>query len=203
MTWLAITQRVECFGDYGERRDCLDQKWIEFLSKCNLTPVIIPNVLDAALELFNRIPADGLLLTGGNDLMCCNGDAPERDTIENALLNQAFSRSIPVMGVCRGMQLLQHRYGIDLRVVNGHVSKQQTIAVQGQESLVNSYHRFGTTETVPELDVWARAEDGVVKAIRCEPQKILGVMWHPERLYPFRPEDIELFEKHFAESVAL
>tara|TARA_B100000315_G_C14337616_1_gene478114 strand:+ start:32 stop:643 length:612 start_codon:yes stop_codon:yes gene_type:complete len=197
MIRLAITQRVELFDDYGERRDCLDQRWIKFLSRCNVTPLIIPNVLTSALAIFLAAPADGLLLTGGNDLACCNGDAPDRDQVENRLLDEALSRSIPILGVCRGMQLVQHRFGIELHETEGHVTGRQGITVDGRSTVVNSYHRYGSTETVPNLDVWARAEDGVVKAISNEQQKILGVMWHIERMDPFRSEDIAMVRRHF------
>ena len=48
-----------------------------------------------------------MVLTGGNDLAALGGDAPERDATENALLDAAESRRLPVIGVCRGMQVIQ------------------------------------------------------------------------------------------------
>ncbi len=45
-----------------------------------------------------------------------------------------------------------------------------------------------------ELEVWAKADDGVVKAIKHKELPVWGIMWHPERLTPFRPEDVELMQ---------
>ena len=51
MKAVAITQRVTVVPEYGERRDCLDQAWAQFLSACGLVPVLVPNVTDAALAV--------------------------------------------------------------------------------------------------------------------------------------------------------
>src|SRR5271165_6978792 len=105
MKTVAITQRVEVVPGFGERRDCLDQAWTRFLAACGLLPVLVPNVTDVALALCERANVSGVLLTGGNDLAALGGDAPERDAVENALLDFAEQHKLPVLGVCRGMQL--------------------------------------------------------------------------------------------------
>jgi len=99
MTLVAITQRVAIVPEYGERRDCLDQAWPRFLAACGLAPLALPNVLEVALELCAGAAASGLVLTGGNDLAACGGDAPERDAVEFALLDWAERRGLPVLGV--------------------------------------------------------------------------------------------------------
>ena len=80
------------------RRDCLDQAWTKFLAACELLPVLLPNVTDAALAIFETAGIAGLVLTGGNDLAALGGDAPERDDVENALLDLAEQRGLPVLG---------------------------------------------------------------------------------------------------------
>ena len=92
MKAVAITQRVSVVPAYGERRDCLDQAWTRFLSACGLLPVLLPNVTEAALALCEGADIGGLVLTGGNDLAELGGDAPERDAVENAVLNLAERR---------------------------------------------------------------------------------------------------------------
>jgi putative glutamine amidotransferase len=197
MRKVAITQRVTVIPEYGERRDCLDQAWPRFIAACGLLPLPLPNVIDVALALCGGSDLAGLVLTGGNDLAALGGDAPERDATENALLDAAESRGLPVLGVCRGMQLIQQRCGVPLQRVEGHVTRRQVIQVNGESTEVNSYHRFAARESRPPLDVWAVAADGVVKAIRHTARPTTGIMWHPERNTPFAADDVALFRHVF------
>ena len=197
MKKVGITQRVSVIREYGERRDCLDQAWPRFLAACGLTPLALPNVIEVAMALCADADVTGLVLTGGNDLATLGGDAPERDATENALLDVAESRGLPVLGVCRGMQVVQQRCAIPLRRVEGHVMRHQVIRVDDKPTEVNSYHRFAAFESRPPLNIWAVADDGVVKAIRHEARSTTGIMWHPERMRPFAARDISLFRQVF------
>lgn len=197
MKKVAITQRVSVVPEYGERRDCLDQAWPRFLAACGLMPLALPNVVEVAKALCAGADVAGLVLTGGNDLATLGGDAPERDATENAVLDVAESRGLPVLGVCRGMQVVQQRCAIPLRRVEGHVTRRQLIRVDGERTEVNSYHRFAAFETRPPLEVWAVADDGVVKAIRNAARSTTGIMWHPERMHPFAAADVALFRHVF------
>ena len=197
MKAVAVTQRVSVVPANGERRDCLDQEWTKFLAECGLLPVLLPNVTQAALALCDRAEISGLVLTGGNDLAELGGDAPERDIVENALLDLAGRRGLPVMGVCRGMQVLQQRFAIPLRRVEGHVKPRQIIRINGEPREVNSYHHFAAFESRSPLATWAVADDGVIKAVRHSSQPMTGIMWHPERFDPFSPADVVLFRQVF------
>jgi|HubBroStandDraft_1064217.scaffolds.fasta_scaffold220858_2 gamma-glutamyl-gamma-aminobutyrate hydrolase PuuD len=197
MKIVAITQRVAVHAHYGERRDCLDQAWPRFLAACGLVALPLPNVREVALALASAANVAGLVLTGGNDLASLGGDAPERDATENALLDAVESRGLPVLGVCRGMQLIQQRCAVPLRRVEGHVTQRQVIRIDGEPVEVNSYHRFAALDSRPPLDVWAVAADGVVKAVRHSAHPITGIMWHPERIAPFAADDVALFRRVF------
>ncbi|MGA3239224.1 MAG: gamma-glutamyl-gamma-aminobutyrate hydrolase family protein [Bryobacteraceae bacterium] len=197
MKAVAITQRVSVVPAYGERRDCLDQAWTKFLAACGLLPVLLPNITEAALALCEGAGIAGLVLTGGNDLAVFGGDAPERDATENMLLDMAERRRLPVLGVCRGMQVIQQRFAIPLCRVEGHVAQRQVIRIDGERKEVNSYHCFGAFDSRPPLEVWAVADDGVVKAVRHSAEPITGIMWHPERRSPFSPADVTLFRQVF------
>ncbi len=157
----------------------------------------MPNIPDVAQAMFGASNVAGLLLTGGNDLASLGGDAPERDATEAALIEAAESRDLPILGVCRGMQLIQQRCAIPLLRVEGHVTQSQTIRTDGEPMKVNSYHRFAARESRPPLEIWAVAADGVVKAIRDLARPTTGIMWHPERNTPFADFDVALFRRVF------
>jgi len=197
MSLIAVSQRVAIDTRHGERRDCLDQAWAKFMMACGLTPIVVPNDVQAARSLCRAVPLGGILLTGGNDLADYDGDAPERDLTESALIDIGAAEALPILGVCRGMQVIQHRYGIRLKHVTGHVARHQIISIDGQPVVVNSYHNLGATETLPPLEAWAFADDGVIKAVRHQNGRMTGIMWHPERLSPFAQYDIAFFQHFF------
>lgn len=198
MRRIGLTLRVDIDIPRSERRDAVDQRWYRFLAECGYEPVLIPNNLETTALLLETEPLGGLILTGGNDLDALNGNTPERDRVEEYLIARAIKDRMPCLGVCRGMQALQHHFGVVLRPLTGHVASQQTILVSGETYETNSYHNWGTTQTVPQLEVWAVASDAVVKAVRHVELPLLGIMWHPERTSPFNFKDIELFRNHFS-----
>lgn len=197
MILIGVSQRVAEERDYPERRDALDQRWITFLQKCGIMPLLIPNHLATAQQMLKKFSLKGILLSGGNSLAACGGDAPERDRVEMFLLRYALKHKIPLLGVCRGMQLIQHYYGVPLIKVDGHVHRKQAVCINGKLKVVNSFHRHGAVKTKDELKVWAVAPDGVIEAVRHRAYPLCGIMWHPERFKPFRKEDIRFFKTYF------
>lgn len=191
MKFVAVTQRVSVDAR-GERRDALDRRWHRFLAAAGLRALALPNDAEAASALRAVVPVAGVVLTGGNDLAAYGGDAPERDALERELIREAEAGAFPLLGVCRGMQMLLDASGAKLERVEGHVAAEQTILIDGRPEPVNSYHCWGARSAPDGWEIWARAEDGVVKAVRREDAPIVGVMWHPERLEPFAGRDLEL-----------
>jgi len=197
MTLVAVTQRVVNVQEYEERRDALDQRWSDFLFACDCKPLLLPNRVELALQMVSSFPVQGLLLTGGNNLVSLGGDAPERDQTEHKLIDYFVEAHLPVLGICRGMQLIQERAGINLEKVARHVAVEHLVSTNEGPSLVNSYHNFGTTVSTEELLVDARAEDGVVESVRHHNLALFGIMWHPERVTPFAERDIQFFKNVF------
>lgn len=197
MRLVAVSQRVTVDGSHGERRDCLDQRWSNFLAACGVTPVLIPNHPDAAMTLMHSLPMTGVLLTGGNSLAAYGGDAPERDATESRLLTAACEIGLPVLGVCRGMQVIQHHWHVSLERVDGHVTAGHRITGEAGEDIVNSFHEFAARDSAPDLEVVARSDDGLVEAVRHAMHRVRGVMWHPERYERFRQADVEMVRDWF------
>ncbi|MBM3531931.1 MAG: hypothetical protein FJX60_02705 [Alphaproteobacteria bacterium] len=196
MRAVAVSQRVDTVPCRGERRDALDQSWTSLLAACDLLALPMPNHPDVAAAMFSDGPV-GLLLTGGNDLARYGGDAPERDETERRLLSIARERGLPVMGVCRGMQVIQDVFDVPLKRIEGHVAIRHRLTGPGGGVEVNSFHGFGAAGSVPELEVTARAPDGIVEAIRHVREPIIGQMWHPERETPYDAADVARIRAHF------
>lgn len=195
MKRIYITQRVESIESTGERRDALSQEWSALGRACGFLPVLLPNCGEIVEQFLTEIPPDGILLTGGNDLACYGGDAPERDEIEQRLIACAFERRIPLLGVCRGAQVLLDYFGMRLEKVEGHVRTWHVLS-NGRE--VNSYHQWGSKRCAPPVKAVAWSEDGTLEEFTHEERPdIVGVMWHPERYHPFREKDIRWIRRIF------
>lgn len=194
---ILVSQRVEFFAERGERRDALDQRWVHFLQSCGMLAIPLPNAA-GLLDDYLSIPhCCGAVLTGGNEPPGWGEPVPERDALEGSLIARARAGDFPLLGVCRGMQMIQHALGLPLKRIHGHIAAAQEITVDGVRETVNSYHTIGTHSTAPETETWATADDGVVKALRLQSERVVGIMWHPERVAPFAQRDITLFRRHF------
>ena len=193
MRKIGLTQRVEFLTDRNEWRDCLDQSWAALLLDNGFLPIPLPNRAADAGALVRELGLDGAVLTGGNDLAHLPGaanTAPERDVFERKLLKVCTECAIPVLGVCRGLQMMVVHGGGKLVPVAGHVATNHPIAVHpcdgfpltGRE-IVNSYHGHGVPAGGLGFDwqVAATAPDGSVEAVAHRHRPQWGVMWHPER----------------------
>lgn len=196
MNLIAVSQRVDV-NDYNERRDAIDQKWIKFLTECKFIPILIPNNTEAAKNLVKSVNLSGILLTGGNDLFAYGGDSSERDEIETFLIEYSIKEKLPLLGVCRGMQMIQHYFGVNLQKIEGHVSQKHRIIMDQEYRQVNSFHKFGAMNSIQDLLIRARSDDGVVEAICHKQYPMQGIMWHPERENPFSNEDMNMVKECF------
>jgi len=181
-----ISQRVDILKQQGERRDCLDQAWGKTLCDLLGRSVVMLPVPNRPREVAAMVAAcqpSLIVLSGGNDI----GEAPERDACEELLLDSAKDNDLPVLAVCRGMQMVQHYLGGKLTAITEHVSCEHQVL--GEPGLipvtltVNSYHNWGIkqAELAPNLRSLYVHTDGTVEAVGHKHLPWLGIMWHPER----------------------
>jgi putative glutamine amidotransferase len=194
MKVILVTQRVDFLSDINEMRDSLDQRLILFLQMAGYLPVPVPNIIHNDINysfsnsLFSWIEAlnpSGFVLSGGNDI----GSMKMRDITELKLLDFAKLNNLPVLGICRGMQLLAHWSGVGLKLVNDHLKTRHNIVGSFTKS-VNSFHRYSLLSCPNDFEVLAFSEDGEIEAIRHLYLPWEGWMWHPERDEIYSSDDI-------------
>lgn len=191
------------------------------------TPVSLPYLpTDHVADLL--APLDGLLFTGGPDIdPTLYGEDPipalgltyrPRDLFEIELAQQAVARHIPILGICRGMQLINVALGgtayQDLptqypgqHLIAHHQSAPGNLpthsvtvdssALQttvGPHPMVNSRHHQAIKDLAANVRVVARANDGVIEGIESPDALIQGVQWHPENMWLQVPQQRALFQ---------
>ena len=169
-------------------------------------PVYLPTDADPA-DYMARL--DGLLLTGGGDIEpgrygqtpCAELITPDaaRDAYEMALLDGADDAGVPVLGICRGIQMLNVYGGGTLHqhvAPHAHFDEPANALIHrvdftddslasslyGPTTLVNSLHHQAIDTVADCYEVTGRAEDGAIEAIEAVDRPWLGVQWHPELL---------------------
>lgn len=200
---------------------------IKAITKSGGLPIVLPTVAaeNAAsyVDLF-----DGLLLLGGFDVdPTFYGQEPhfelgetfrKRDLFEIALLKATIEAGKPIMGICRGLQLINSGLGgtlyqdlsedptarlkhhqlapgnLPTHHVNVHEGSQLQKLV-GNRIYINSRHHQSIHEVAPGLKVVARADDGVIEAVESiDSNQILAVQWHPENMFKHTPESQVIFK---------
>lgn len=189
---IAITQRVESIPGYDERRDCLDQRWSALMEGLEIDLVPVPNGLRSPGNWLERQEVAGLILSGGNDLSHLPGatnPSPERDFTERELLGLAQALSMPVLGVCRGMQALNHFLGGSLVRLPGHANGPHGALGSSrcewfsEYQQLNSFHSWGIMPDNLAANLLAQvwADDGSIEAFVHDRLPWAAIMWHPER----------------------
>lgn len=196
---IVLSQRVDIIESYGETRDALDQKWSELVFQLGYLPIALPNFPESTEVCLEELKPEGIFLTGGSGPVKYGGNSEKRDKTDKILIEYAIKHDIPLIGVCRGMQSIGCYFGNELKEVTSHIGKKHSL--KGDESrLVNSFHNWGFQQiNEDDLHILAESEDGCIECIQHKKYRILGIMWHPERNFPFDKEDVRLIGKFLEE----
>ncbi len=188
-----------------EFRDALAQDWWIFLDAVlpGVPVVPLPNIGKKVEKLLEQIPLSGLVLSGGDDW----GVFPQRDLTEKTMVQWTERRKLPILGVCRGAQVLNLLHGGQVSQGFGpvhsctrHLVHPQLCAAApgwpGNSVEVNSYHALGIRQKdlAPDFSPCFLADDGSVEGFCSADGRITGILWHPEREALPQSHDIPLFQ---------
>ncbi len=199
---IGVTQRLDAIPGRDEQRDGLDVRWAALLWNLGMVAIPLNNFNPDPLEYLESLGLDAYILSGGNNVH----DVPQRNILETAILETASQKHLPVFGVCRGFQFINHYQGGSLVQVDGHVAIRHNItgALAGKKKSlkVNSFHHWAVTAQTlgRDLTPLAFAPDGTIEAFKHDTLPWLAIMWHPEREDPVSVDDLELMRDHLLRS---
>ena len=189
--------------------------YLEGLEEAGAIPIILPLAADGADIAQLADLCDGFLFTGGQDVApqlygeamkpTCGELCPARDTLEQELLNRALEQDKPILGICRGLQILnvtlggtlyqdlptEHPSEIEHSMKPPYDQAAHTVRIlpdtplaallQKQELGVNSCHHQAIRSLAPSLVEMARSTDDLIEAMYLPGKTFIwGVQWHPE-----------------------
>ena len=204
-------------GNFGEKGCELAEGYYLSVVRAGGTPVAIPphNDKEALVTLLETL--DGIIFSGGGDinplllgeepLPQLHSVCPKRDEPELFLAREAFHRQIPMLGICRGIQVMaaalggkvlqdiyvqgegakiKHSQDMPRHCASHTVNLKEGSLIQStfgnkQTLAVNSFHHQAVSDPGPHLQVSALSPDGIIEAVESSEHKaLLGVQWHPE-----------------------
>ena len=208
------TESTPVIGISASKPASAGGNYVKAVRKAGGIPLIIPITSDAQEleEILERV--DGIIMTGGEDVEPARyGEEalpelgktfPERDEFDIKLISMAAEEGLPILGICRGAQVLNvafggtlyqdipsqlpdtfinHRVGARNEVMHSVRITEGTIlhSILGETAGVNTSHHQAVKDVAPGFVISAVSEDGVVEAIeKSDAECIIGVQFHPE-----------------------
>lgn len=227
------TSLVSEGGEHRRPQVVIYDSYFRVLNRVGLIPVLVTPAHDAEGVAALVYRCHGLILSGGEDVEPRRyGEAPipdlydvnpARDAMEWRALDAALERGMPVLGICRGMQVLNVYFGgtlyqdlptqfaddkghyqsapwgehhHEVRCVEG--SRLHQVLAGCEPLRINSFHHQAVKDLAPGLAATARSDDGLVEGVEAtEHDWVVGVQWHPERGEADAPDhdpDIRIME---------
>ena len=203
----------------GHRRACVGNNYVEAVIAAGGIPFIIPINADEDVIRGAVDAIDALIMSGGHDVSpICYNEEPmqkleatflERDKFDSLLISEAQKKGKPILGICRGVQILNVvnggtlyqdvSYAKDVFIQHFQKTKSDDLShsvkidknsflgdiFDGEETgLINSFHHQILKDVAPGFRVIAQSPDGAIEGIQkdCDNNLIVGLQWHPELL---------------------
>lgn len=201
---IGISMRSCPAQDYVEPRDGLARDWYDFFQSVGIENnwILLPNLGVSTPDYMKVQEIDAVILSGGDDF----GHDPIRDLSELLIIRYCKENHLPLLGICRGLQLMYMEAGGTLRVALPDVHRAQVHAIHFTDAfpaaitstvtgaLVNSYHNQGLALPLPADYKSMAWHENECEAIRHKQLRWAGIMWHPERETRCQEHDQYLFD---------
>ena len=197
----------------GNKKTSVNTSYVRSIQETGALPILIPCICSRAeMEQYVAM-CDGFLLTGGMDIapilygampQHCGTFDYEVDVCLLEFVKLALESHKPILGICRGMQMVNialggtliqdipsqkgygnHSFDYDGNLVHAIEIEKDSLLyeiLKKEELLVNSLHHQALGKLGEGMEIMAKAPDGIVEAAGIRERKILGVQWHPELL---------------------
>ena len=185
MLKIGITSNLKEY--YKGYIDFIDHYWLNYFEKKNINYYLVPNKKKLSKKKIEEINL--LIIPGGNDVSNSLNTSKIRNSIEINLIKICFKKKIPILGICRGAQLLNKSFGGKIKKVKKHMRTRHNIFFINKEIVkkellnVNSFHNDGIkkNDLSKVFKMLASDKDENVEMFISKDKKIIGTMWHPER----------------------
>lgn len=221
--------RIGISANRKDGQTCLAETYIQSVIQAGGAPVVIPATTDLRVLTAVVQDLDGILMSGGGDINpLFVGEEPLpalqdvdtlRDRYDLLLIRLASNRQIPLMGICRGHQMLNAVFGgtlyqdiysqADTDVIK-HSQKMareeasHTVHLEdGCVIAVNSFHHQAVKDVAPEFVQTAVAPDGINEGMRHPEKSVFSVQWHPEAMAIHGDEEAQALFNHFIEEARI
>ena len=198
MKIVCVTQRLIYDKITNTFKDGLDKDLTVFLNKLGYMIIPIPNLHFTELEFMqmikiyvHKLKICGFILSGGEDI----GVNLNRDRIERRIIVFCQKKKFPLVGICRGLQIIAKFNKIKLIKISNHVRTRHKVyqTKTKQFKKVNSFHNWGFKNCPKNFISTYITKDKFIESIEHHNLPIKAMMWHPERERKYSTEDKKIF----------
>lgn len=212
----------------GYERAYVNNDYVQTVAMAGGIPFILPLISDYESIKRQIESMDALIISGGYDVNpLIYGEepiqqqgflCPERDEYDIKVIKIALELKKPILGICRGLQILNAALGgtlyqdtsiIEESYIKHHQDSRPDVSshtvnvikgtklyeILGESTFTNSFHHQAIKELAPGFKISAKAKDGVIEAIEKEDGFTIGVQWHPEMMAKKDSKMLNLFKE--------